>query len=105
MNRTLFAVTAAALLVSGGIGLANDVVPGSDTAIRNAQTRDDAMIASGAYGGRAVGTQTDYGYPAQAAPRSRASDRADDRAANRTARVPSADAARGGALVPGSDSF
>jgi len=103
MNRTLFAVTAAALLLSTGFGQASDIVPGSDTATRQAQTRDDAQVANGAFRSRTAGAQTDYGYPAQAAPRSRASDRADDRAVNRTAGAPTP--ARGGALVPGSDSF
>ncbi|MBB3950790.1 hypothetical protein [Aureimonas jatrophae] len=104
MNRTVFAA-AAALLLSTGMTLAADIVPGSDTAVRDQQSSEDWAVASGAYGNRA-GAETRFGYPTRnegvRAPAA-ATDRADDRAANRTARLPVPTSH--GALVPGSDSF
>lgn len=104
MNRTLLAATAA-LVLSTGMGHAADVVPGSDTAVRDRQTSDDFAVASGAYRERA-GAETRFGYPIRregARAPAAATDRADDRAVNRTARVPAP--GMNGVLVPGSDSF
>lgn len=104
MNRTLLAASAA-LLLSTGLGLAAEIVPGSDTSVRDRQSAGDWAVASGRYGHDA-GSATRFGYPTRnegtQAP-SAANDRADDRAANRTARVPAS--GLNDALVPGSDSF
>ncbi|WP_062016131.1 hypothetical protein [Aureimonas sp. AU4] len=104
MNRIVIAASAA-LLLSTGMSFASDIVPGSDTAVRDRQTAADQAVASGAFGARA-GNETRFGYPTRnegvRAPAA-STNRADDRAANRTARVPTPTSH--GALVPGSDSF
>ena len=98
MNRMLVAVSAA-LLVSTGLVFANDIVPGSDTYVRDQQTASDTSVVLGS---RDVGTV--YGYPSvDAAPRTPASDRADDRAIDRA--TGSATATSSSVVVPGSDSF
>ena len=98
MNRMFFAVSAA-LLVSTGLVFANDIVPGSDTYVRDQQTSSDTSVVLGSRN-----TGNAYGYPSVNAERhTLASDRADDRAIDRAAG--SATVASSGTIVPGSDSF
>ncbi|WP_182086460.1 hypothetical protein [Aureimonas sp. ME7] len=100
MTRIL-AAAAATLLLSTGLGLANGLVPGSDTSVRGQQSIGDTAVATGHYASRER-ADTRFGYPTTHET-IRASDQADDRAANRTAGAPVS--ASSGILVPGSDSF
>lgn len=100
MNRPLLA--AAALLLSTGLASANDLVPGSDQGVREADAAANRSVIVG-IGGARERTATAYGFPASRPDAARGTEAADDQGTARTARTPAANL--GGRLVPGSDSF
>jgi hypothetical protein len=96
MTRILLTATAAALLLSTGLGSAAGLVPGSDQSVREEQAAADWSVVVGPAATRETGEEA-YGYPVRAGDRA-----ADERTPGE---VPASKAVPTGKIVPGSDSF
>ncbi|MBB3934207.1 hypothetical protein [Aureimonas phyllosphaerae] len=101
MSRILFSATAA-LLLSAGFASAADLVPGSDLGVRQAQAAADHSVVTGTVKSRDR-SETSYGYQSGRTVRSESFVPAERPEVRENARSQSF--ARGGAIVPGSDSF
>lgn len=101
MTRLLLSASVA-LLLSAGFASAADLVPGSDLGVRDAQSVADHSVVTGRTGA-SDRSESSYGYQGGRTIRSQSFVPADDAGTGVTRAT--AGFARGGAIVPGSDSF